>query len=774
MSVMAVILVALILSLYIFILNKDFFDSFKFYHLRAYFGVMAYSINNLKMGDLKNNAAAALFGAGGIPGNTAQAYEKNAITIPALLYHGVIGDPDGGNVVLKNFSEQMVSLKKEGWQTVGIEDFYGFIKGEKKLPYKSFLLTFDDGRKDSYYSVDPILKALGFRAVMFAITGHSLQGEGNKPSHFYLSENELKKMANSGRWDIQSHGRYDHGFHKTDNAGGMGHFLSNKLWLDDKNRLETEKEFKERIYEDLSLSKKELEDKLGVNVISFAFPFGDFGQSSVNFPQSEKIILESVRSLYPVAFYQFWPGKGFSFNYPDDDNFLIKRINVGPDWNGSQLLKILNNGGEKELSYRDDFSSDKGWVEDWGQAEIKNNAFSLASSASTSGAAVFLDGSRDWKDYLFESKIDWTAGRSVALLSRYRDGKNHISCIFSDTKVRIEIRLNNEIKIMAEADNDFEMPKNNLSLGMFAEGDRIECLIGESVAARANYYNKELLAGGIGLKIWDPEPSNSKISIKEVAVYKADDRNETVKYLPKYAIKIKEIKKVGPTIKEPPLVNNITSSVDAHSPQIISPVASSTADDGIKSDEFEIEPEINDKNIPYGLDRFSSVGDWKNIFGKLGADGNNLMIGAGASTTASLAVLEGGDKWADYSFKATVDWLRGSGLSLVARYKDPKNYVACSYSIYGSYARIHQVENGVTKTFGSTAKLQIPYINPWEDIRFGIRVKEDNVECLINDAWVIRAQNIVTMPKTGKIGFKTWDSAAGVANVAVKKITVDF
>ena len=67
------------------------------------------------------------------------------------------------------------------------------MKGEKNLPEKSFLLTFDDGRKDSYYPVDPILKALDYRAIMFVISGRSL-GDEKEVSPFYLSSSELKRM----------------------------------------------------------------------------------------------------------------------------------------------------------------------------------------------------------------------------------------------------------------------------------------------------------------------------------------------------------------------------------------------------------------------------------------------------------------------------------------------------------------------------------------------------------------------------------------------------
>src|SRR3989339_479020 len=104
------------------------------------------------------------------------------LSIPGLLYHGIIDKPDGANILLENFKDQMFALKKAGWQTISIEDFYAFTRGEKQVPDKSFLLTFDDGRKDSYYPVDPILKALDYNAVIFVISKYSL----GQSSNYYL------------------------------------------------------------------------------------------------------------------------------------------------------------------------------------------------------------------------------------------------------------------------------------------------------------------------------------------------------------------------------------------------------------------------------------------------------------------------------------------------------------------------------------------------------------------------------------------------------------
>jgi len=193
-------------------------------------------------------------------GNLGEDEYKEAESVPVLLYHGVIEskkwEPDEVNIRVKDFRDQMLTLKKAGWKTVKLEDYLAFVRGEKKLPHRSFLLTFDDGRVDSYYPVDPILRALDYTAVMHVITNRSFSS-GSKQETFHLSKEELKKMLDSNRWQMASHGRDDHDLIPIGPNGQKGHFLSNKMWIEEEKRLESQAEYKKRIYQDLLASKKD-------------------------------------------------------------------------------------------------------------------------------------------------------------------------------------------------------------------------------------------------------------------------------------------------------------------------------------------------------------------------------------------------------------------------------------------------------------------------------------------------------------------------------------
>ena len=67
--------------------------------------------------------------------------QSNAASVPVLVYHG-IPDEGTGSVDKNKFLGHLKALKDAGWQTVALADFYSFIRGEKDLPDKSFLLTF--------------------------------------------------------------------------------------------------------------------------------------------------------------------------------------------------------------------------------------------------------------------------------------------------------------------------------------------------------------------------------------------------------------------------------------------------------------------------------------------------------------------------------------------------------------------------------------------------------------------------------------------------------
>ena len=93
----------------------------------------------------------------------------DATAVPVLMYHGVVLKKDSANTTLKNFRKQMEALKKEGFETISVEEFDLFRQGKFVLPKKPIIITFDDGRKDSFYTTDDIFAKLGFKATLLPV-----------------------------------------------------------------------------------------------------------------------------------------------------------------------------------------------------------------------------------------------------------------------------------------------------------------------------------------------------------------------------------------------------------------------------------------------------------------------------------------------------------------------------------------------------------------------------------------------------------------------------
>jgi hypothetical protein len=189
----------------------------------------------------------------------------------------------------------MLMLKAAGFQSIGIEKYDKFIKGEPvELPAKPVLLTFDDARLDAYRGADEILRQTGQRAVMYAISD-----KADKDDLLFSNWRELASMHNSGRWDIQMHGGLGHTLipcaTQIPGVSVSAPFYSclKQIDVSGSTRSETMAEWLKRVTDDLNLG----EAKLRANVpnyksYSFAVPYGDFGQGPVhmNMPESATVM----------------------------------------------------------------------------------------------------------------------------------------------------------------------------------------------------------------------------------------------------------------------------------------------------------------------------------------------------------------------------------------------------------------------------------------------------------------------------------------------------
>jgi len=102
------------------------------------------------------------------------------------------------------FDAQLSALEAAGYTSITSDQYVAYLAGGE-VPERSVLITFDDGTHGLWTHADKILERHGMHAVSFLITGNV--GE-KRP--YYLSWQEIARMAHSGRWDFQSHTRKMH------------------------------------------------------------------------------------------------------------------------------------------------------------------------------------------------------------------------------------------------------------------------------------------------------------------------------------------------------------------------------------------------------------------------------------------------------------------------------------------------------------------------------------------------------------------------------------
>lgn len=82
-----------------------------------------------------------------------------------------------------------------GYNPVSLDQLYDYVTGQKGLPPKPVVITFDDGYRDTYETALPILKRYGFKSTHFIITADAERR---------LTWAELAEMKAAGM-DIASH-----------------------------------------------------------------------------------------------------------------------------------------------------------------------------------------------------------------------------------------------------------------------------------------------------------------------------------------------------------------------------------------------------------------------------------------------------------------------------------------------------------------------------------------------------------------------------------------
>jgi hypothetical protein len=231
--------------------------------------------------------------------------------VPVLVYHGLhaVADParDPYSIAPAEFGRQMAMLDANGFHAVSIGQYARFAAGDvAALPDRPILITFDDGRLDSYLAADPILARFGLRATIFVITA---KAEASAPG--YLGWPQLAAIAAAGRWDVQEHAHAGHVLIPTGPRGATGPFYANLLYRN--GARETFTTFKRRVTSDILAGRRLLASHIpGFGPLAFAVPYGNYGQVHTNYAPIPSWERGWLQGTFRVLFVQDRP----AYNLP--------------------------------------------------------------------------------------------------------------------------------------------------------------------------------------------------------------------------------------------------------------------------------------------------------------------------------------------------------------------------------------------------------------------------------------------------------------------------
>ncbi|HWR41049.1 MAG TPA: polysaccharide deacetylase family protein [Patescibacteria group bacterium] len=221
--------------------------------------------------------------------------EMPAVGVPVLMYHSVAAERDNDAVISRErFAEHMDFLQQRQYQPISLDQLYSYLQKGEKLPSRPVVITFDDGYRDTYEVVLPILKQHGFKSVLFLSVGEMEKR---------LKWQEVREMKAAGM-EIASHGVA----HK--DLTGMS---------------------REQQRQDIMQAKEILDRQLQQDTRYFCYPNGRYNQDTLE-------VLQAGGFLLAVTIDPGWAKKG-------DPQFALQRI-----WMGNAVdLKRL----EERLSRED-------------------------------------------------------------------------------------------------------------------------------------------------------------------------------------------------------------------------------------------------------------------------------------------------------------------------------------------------------------------------------------------------------------------------------------
>jgi peptidoglycan/xylan/chitin deacetylase (PgdA/CDA1 family) len=104
---------------------------------------------------------------------------RSVVQVPILMYHYIRVPPDrsadrigwGLSTSPDDFKQQMDYLDRYGYHPITLTELRAYLNGQRPLPDRPVVITFDDGYADLYTQAYPVLRRHHFKAVAYVVSG---------------------------------------------------------------------------------------------------------------------------------------------------------------------------------------------------------------------------------------------------------------------------------------------------------------------------------------------------------------------------------------------------------------------------------------------------------------------------------------------------------------------------------------------------------------------------------------------------------------------------
>ncbi|AWX58599.1 xylanase [Brevibacillus brevis] len=237
--------------------------------------------------------------------------------VVVLTYHHVTDQSNQRYVIAPDqFARHMKFLHDNDLNPISLDEFLRFMETGTLPTENAVLITFDDGYESYYKEAFPILCTYGYPSVNFAIAGRLRDVADRKRENMTppLTRQQVNEMIHTGLVTIGSHTYSLHEEEERNEWGDLGPETA-PVYLKDLQRLEDEKEYRDRLYVDFSISRVSLSEWMKQEIKVISLPFGF----------TSPIVLETARQ----AGYRYVFTSNRGFVKQGTDPFAIPRNDMG-------------------------------------------------------------------------------------------------------------------------------------------------------------------------------------------------------------------------------------------------------------------------------------------------------------------------------------------------------------------------------------------------------------------------------------------------------------